>query len=392
MSGGTGLDKGKGSTDHTDYYKAYIARIGKEKIPCYEPTLGDQELEFLSDVIRRNWLSESKYVREFESRLAKLCQRKFAMAFFNCTSAMIAGMKALGIGQCDEVIVPSFSHPADPNSIAAIGATPIFADVDEKTLCLSVDTIDAVKTSKTKGILLVSLYGNAPEMTSIVNYAKENNLFLIHDCAAAFCSMYKGNPLTAYGDFSTLSFFVDKTITTGEGGMLLADDLNFINECNMYKHDGRRERGVDFIERRGYNFRMTELQAAVGVAQLDRLEHFITRKKEALKEYKKKLSGIPKVNVFKFSSESEIVPHRVLIFVPDAMRLIAHLTSLGIGVRTTFMPMHSQPCYNVKNVFPVTEKLYTTGVCLPSAPTLTQADIDFICSSIREFYEKGDKK
>ncbi len=377
---------------HIDHYKDYMTRIGKEKIANYEPILGDQEIEFLSDVIRRNWLSESKYVREFEGRLANLCQRKYAMAFCNCTAAMIVGMKALGIGIGDEVIVPSFSHPADPNSIEAVGSTTVFADVDETTLCLSAETIDAVKTTKTKGILLVSLYGNAPEMKSIVNYSKENNLFLIHDCAGALSSTYKGKPLAAYGNFSALSFFADKTITTGEGGMLLADDTRFINECNMFKHDGRKERGTDIIERRGYNFRMTELQAAVGVAQLNRLEYFITRKKEILDEYMGQLSGIPEVQIFRFSSEGEIVPHRILIFVPDAMKLIAHLTSLGIGARTTYMPMHSQPCYNIKKSFPVTERLYATGVCLPSAPSLTQADIDFVCSSIRKFYEKGGNK
>ena len=389
MSNNTVFDGGK---SHIDHYKAYMTRVGKEKIPFYEPVLGDQEIEFLSDVIRRNWLSENKYVREFESRLANLCQRTYAMAFCNCTSAMIAGMKALRIGQGDEVIVPSFSHPADPNSIAATGAIPVFADVDEKTLCLSVETIDTVKTSKTKGILLVSLYGNAPEMTGIINYAKKNNLFLIHDCAGAFCSTYKGKPLAAYGDFSALSFFADKTITTGEGGMLLADDINLINESNMFKHDGRKERGIDVIERRGYNFRMTELQAAVGVAQLNKLKHIITRKKEILKEYKKQLSGTAKVKVFNFNSKGEIVPHRILIFVPNAMKIIEHLTSLGVGARTTYMPMHSQPCYNVKKNFPVTEKLYATGVSLPSAPSLTQADIDFVCSSIKNFYGGDGKK
>ena len=296
-------------------------------------------------------------------------------------------MKSLGIKEGDEVIVPSFSHSADPNSISAIGAIPVFADVDENTLCLSVKTIDAVKTSKTKAIMLVSAYGNAAELDEIENYTKENNLFLINDCAPALFGVYKNKSIAAYGDFSVLSFFADKTITTGEGGMLLSDDINIINECNMYKHDGRKERGVDIIERRGYNFRITELQSAVGVAQLKKADYFVKRKKEILKTYTQKLSEINNVKLFQFSTKGDIVPHRVIIFVPEAKPLITYLNSLGIGVRSMFMPMHSQPTYNIKKEFPVTEKIFKKGLCLPSAPTLTEQDIKFICDSIKNFYE-----
>lgn len=372
-------------------YEAYMARVNQENIPCYEPSVGKEELELLADVIGRSWLSESKYTREFESQLAMLCERKYALAFSNATAAMIVGMKSLGIGLGDEVIVPSFTHSADPNSIAATGATPVFADVDEATFCLSVKTIDAVKTRKTRGILYVALYGNSGDIAAVADYAKKNALFLINDCAAALCSSYLGKPVTSYGDFSVLSFFADKTITTGEGGMLITDDTDLLAECNIYKHDGRRERGVDLVERRGFNFRITELQAAVGVAQLSKLRYFIRKKKEILKEYQNNLLGMPEVDCFEFSRNCDAVPHRVLIIVRDAAALISCLTPLGIGVRRTFMPMHSQPCYNIKHEFPITERLYATGVCLPSGPTLSQANVEFVCSSIKEFYAKVAK-
>ena len=227
--------------------------------------------------------------------------------------------------------------------------------------------------------------------TALYEYAKKNNLFLISDCAAALCSSYKGRRVTTFGDFAVLSFFADKTITTGEGGMFLSDNAELLAECNIYKHDGRRERGVDLIERRGYNFRITELQAAVGVAQLGKLDYFIKRKKEVLEIYRQQLSNISSVKLFQFSSGCDPVPHRVLIFVPNASELIAYLTLLGIGVRTTFMPMNSQPCYSIEKELPVTERLYTTGVCLPSAPTLTQEMINFVCHSIKDFYTKENK-
>ncbi len=372
-------------------YDAYMSRVSHENIPCYEPSVDRKELELLADVIGRNWLSEGKYTREFEGLLAKLCGRKYSLAFSNATAAMIVGMKSLSISPGDEVIVPSFTHSADPNSISATGATPVFADCDETTLCLSVKTIATVKTTKTRAILYVALYGNSGDIAAVADYAKKNNLFLINDCAAALCSSYMGKQVTSFGDFAVLSFFADKTITTGEGGMFLTDNAELLAECNIYKHDGRRERGVDLIERRGFNFRITELQAAVGIAQLGKLSYFIKRKKEILKEYQQHLSKIPEVKLFRFSPDCDAVPHRMLIFVPDAAALISYLTPLGIGVRTTFMPMHSQPCYSVKEEFPVTEKLYATGVCLPSAPTLTQAKVDFICSSIKNFYAKEKK-
>lgn len=366
-------------------YQSYVARIGKEKIPCYEPSIGKEELELVTDVINRNWLSENKYTREFENQLSKICRRKYATCFSNATSALIAGMKSLGLKEGDEVIVPSFSHSADPNSICAAGATPVFADIDENALCLSVKTITAVKTSKTKAILFVSAYGNVGELDDVERYTKRNNLFLINDCAPALFGSFKNKPVTAYGDFSVLSFFADKTITTGEGGMLLSDNNELINAANIYKHDGRKERGVDTIERQGYNFRITELQSAIGVAQLKKANFFVKRKKEILNIYREKLAGVSGVKVFKFNPDGDLVPHRIIIFVPEATSIIKYLNSCGVGVRTLFMPMHSQPAYSTKKEFPATQKVFREGVCLPSAPTLSEKDIEFVCDCIKNF-------
>lgn len=379
------------TSEKTKYYDAYMSRVGAEKMPVYEPSLGHQEIEFLTDVIQRNWLSEGKYVREFESRLSRICQRQFALTFCNATAAFISGMKSLGIGPGDEVVVPSFAHSADPNSIAVTGATPVFADVDERTLCLSTDTIEAVRTRKTKAVLHINAYGNAGELDDIAAYAKQHGLIFINDCAPALYGTYRARSIASYGDFAVLSFFADKTITTGEGGMMLTDNADLIGEANIYKHDGRRERGYDLIERIGFNFRITELQAAVGVAQLNRIEHFVRRKLEVLEAYRQDLAGIPEIELFRFNPEGGIVPHRVILLVPEARPLIDHLNARGIGVRTLFMPMHSMPVYKSAQRFPVTERLYARGVCLPSAPTLTQANIEYICDAIRDYYQRGHK-
>ena len=367
-------------------YNDYMDRISNETIPAYEPDLGNDELTLLEDVIKSNWISEGKYVRQFEESLRVSCQMEYALAFNNCTAALITGMKSIGLGPGDDVIVQSLVHSADPNSISGVGANPIFSDVNEKSLCLSVDNIDRVKTLNTKAVLYVSLYGNAADLNDITDYCRQNNLFLINDCAPALFGMLNNKPIASYGDFSALSFFSDKTITTGEGGMLLTNNIELINECNIYKHDGRKERGVDIIDRKGYNYRLTELQAAVGVAQLGKSERFIKRKKENQKLFKKLLKNMESIDVFNFNPEGDIVPHRNIIFVPNAPELIAYLVSNGVGARTLFMPMHSQPCYNYLGDFPITENLYKTGVCLPSAPSLTNDNIEYICSLIKEYY------
>ena len=367
-------------------YEDYMDRISNESIPVYEPEVGNDELALLEDVIKSNWLSEGKYVRKFEEKLRKVCARDYALAFNNCTAALITGMKSMDIGSGDEVIVQSLVHSADPNSIAASGANPVFAETDEKTLCLSIENIDRAKTNKTKAVLYVSLYGNASDLDGITEYCKQSGLILINDCAPALFGQYKNRPIASYGDFSTLSFFADKTITTGEGGMLLTDNIELISECNIYKHDGRKERGVDVIERMGFNYRLTELQAAVGVAQLKKSDRFIRRKKENQQSIKTLLKGVDRVNVFHFNPEGDIVPHRNIIFVPNASELIAYLVANGVGARTLFMPMHSQPCYNHNNDLPITEKLYETGVCLPSAPSLTADNIEFISQLIKNYY------
>lgn len=367
-------------------YQEYMDRVGKEQIPCYEPIVGQEEIENLISVIKSGWLSEGRFTRLFEEKLSKLCTRKYALSFSNATAAMIVGMKALGIGKGDEVIVPAFAHPADPNAISQTGANPIFADVNEETMCLDISSVKSLITSKTKAILYISVYGNVGNIDELCQFAKEKKLFLINDCAPALGGQYKNKSIASYGDFSVLSFFADKTITTGEGGMLLTDNPKIIEESNIFKHDGRRERGHDLIERLGYNFRVTEMQSAIGCAQLNKLDKFIKRKIEISNKYKNKLANNPRIKLFSFNKNGIINPHRIILIVDNSKELIKFLSAEGIGVRSLFMPMNSQPIYNHKGDFPITEKLHNSGVCLPSAPSLKDDDISFICNKINEFY------
>jgi len=370
-------------------YGQYMNRIKKEKIPCYETSVGSLEKKYLNKVINSGWLSEKNYTKKFEKYIARFSERKFSLTFTNATTALIVGMKSLGIKKGDDVIVPSFTHSADPNSIFATGAKPIFAEVSAESMCLSLDSIKKAKTKKTKAILYVAAYGNCDELGEIEKYAKANKIFLIIDAAAALGSIYKGRHIGSFGIFAVHSFFADKTITTGEGGMLLTDSNKLLAKCNLYKHDGRKERGFDKIEIAGLNCRFTELQAAVGFAQTKKLNFFIKKKKKIYKFYSKEIKNIKNIEIFKYNKYCNAVPHRIVIFVKkNSKRLLKYLNNNGIGVRTLFVPMHSQPAYNTKKNFINSKKLFETGICLPSSPKLTEQKILFICSKIKYFCEK----
>ena len=368
-------------------YQSYVNRISRERIPQYESSFSGKEKEYLTEVIDGNWVSEGKYVREFESQLARIAGKDYAVAFCNATAALITGMKGLGIGQGDDVIVPSLSHSADPNSIVQVGANPIFADINRRTLCLSVDNISSALTDKTKAVLYVNAYGNTDEIDKVEEFLNLRNIYLINDSAPALNCQFEGRPISSFGAFSILSFYADKTISTGEGGALLTDDQVLVKESNMYKHDGRKERGYDIIDRIGFNFRMTEMQAAVGVAQIERLQEICQQKLAVYHQYQKGFNEFRHADLLEYHKQCQIVPHRVVIFVENGERLVEYLVSKGIGARRLFMPMHSQSVYGLSDEkFPNTILAYKEGVCLPSAPTLTTKQISHVISTVRSYY------
>jgi perosamine synthetase len=377
-----------GSDEKNKAYEEYMCRVSKEKIAVYEPSLGVEELKNLEQVVKSNWISEGKYTREFEKLLALESERKFSLAFSNATSALITGMKSLGIGPESEVIVPTFAHSADTNAISATGAVPRFADVNENTLCLSTNTIDAVIDEKVKAVLFVCAYGNATGLIEIVDYCKNNSLLLVNDCAPALFGRINEKSIASFGDFSVLSFFADKTITTGEGGMLLTNNSNLVTDCNMYKHDGRKERGHELIERRGFNYRITEFQSAVGVAQFKKGPRFAQRKQEILNLYRIFLTDTPNTEVFNFNFNKEAVPHRVVLFVKDSESLIDHLVNEGIGARRLFRPMHSQPVYGMDHHFTNSQELYNHGLEVPTYPGLKDSQIKNICKVITKYMSR----
>ena len=370
----------------TNDYKNYIQRISAEKIPAYAPLFSGLEEEYLNEVIRSGWLSEGQFTRRFEEEIALLSEKSYALSTTNGTAALMIGMLSLGLKSGDEVIVPSLSHSADPNSVASIGLVPVFSDVSLDTLCLTVEEIEKVRTEKTRAVLNICAYGSSDNLEEIADYCKSKNLKFINDCAPALGCFFRGKPMASYGDISMHSFFADKTITTGEGGMLLTNDLEVLKKANIYKHDGRRERGHDVIEEVGYNFRVTEMQSAIGVAQLKNYSLIREKKIAVHKEYKRLFNqNSGHIKFYEFQNENTL-PHRNIIFVEDANRVILGLSKLGIGARTLFMPMNQQPIYNLtsKSKFPNSDYLFSTGICLPSGPSLTCEQIERVYESVME--------
>ncbi|MBI4461808.1 MAG: DegT/DnrJ/EryC1/StrS family aminotransferase [Acidobacteria bacterium] len=366
-------------------YYEYEQKLKSEKIPYYESWLGEEELRQVTEVIRKNWISEGAKTREFEDRLAAMHERKYALAVVNCTAALIMGMKAMGIGEGDEVIAPTFTFIASVNAIRLAGATPVLVDVDPQTFTLDPEAAERAITSRTKAIMPVHLYGHPADMECILALAERYQLRVVEDTAQGLGVKYRGKPVGSLGDVACLSFFADKAITLGEGGLVMTNADEVFRELLMLKNDGRLERGIYLHQRVGYNFRITDLQAAVGLAQLDKLPRIIQAKRRNVELYKRYLEGVEGIEFTYQSPDCFVVPHRVNILVDDPEALERYLAEHGIGARRFYYPVHRQPCYNLPGPFPVAERLYARGFSFPSAPTLEEKQIALICDKVKAY-------
>lgn len=357
-------------------------------IPQFEPWLGEEELALVSETIRDNWITGGKKVQEFEQRIGDLCQVKYAIAVCNGTLALYVGLKALGIGEGDEVIVPDFTFIASANSVVMAGAKPIFVDVDAKTFNIDPAAVEKAITPKTKAIMPVHIYGQPADMDAICQIANKYRIKIIEDAAQGIGVSFNGRPVGGIGDIGCMSFYADKTLTTGEGGMLLTNDDYLAKNCLFLKHQGRTGRGYYFHEEIGYNFRLTDLQAAVGLAQLSKLPIIIERKKRNEKYYQELLEDVKGIRFPYIDTRGFSVPFRINILVDNPEELSAFLNEHEIGSRRFFYPLHQQPCYNVTGEFHNSVKAYETGLSLPSSVSLTEEQIHYICEQIKAFMRK----
>lgn len=362
----------------------------KTFIPVYQPDLSGNEKLYVNECLDTSWISsKGRFVTEFEQKFATAVESSFAVSVSNGTVALHLALLALGIGAGDEVIVPSFTYIASVNAIRYVGATPIFVDIEPLSWQLDSHLIESHVTEKTKAIMAVHIYGHPSDMPAIKNIAKRHNLYLVEDCAEAFGAKIDSRHVGNFADISTYSFFGNKTMTTGEGGMVVTNDPTLDTRLRHLKGQGLmvdREYWHDIV---GYNYRMTNICAAIGLAQLERSDYFLSRKVQVADYYRMQLANLP----LTFQKVQRNVTHpwwmfSVLTedeFQRDSLR--KHLQAEGIETRPLFNPVHMMPMYSQNNItLAVTESIYCRGMNLPSWPGLSEQQLSHIVSSIRKFY------
>lgn len=360
-----------------------------------EPWIDHEELNELKKVIESTFVTESAMTDQFEDMCKKLTGSRYAVAMTNGTLALYACLKALHIGPGDEVIVPDLTFIASANAVIMAGAIPVFCDILKDTLCLDVESASIRITPHTKAIMPVHLYGQSADMVAIMKLASEHGLAVLEDAAQGVGVRFLGQHVGTFGEMGILSFFGNKTVTCGEGGIVLTNDENLARVCYRLKNHGRDRKGVFIHEEIGYNFSFTEMQAAVGVAQMNKLPRIIQRKKEIHDRYVSALSNISTLTLCPIDPRTEPVFWFTSIFSNETEQLAVWLLHRNIQTRRFFYPLHLQPCYQKEPTiasvnlgpFPVTEEAYRCGLSLPSSYLLTDDQQDAVIKEIINCYE-----
>lgn len=355
-------------------------------IPVAEPDLSGNEKKYVDDCLDTTWISSlGKYITEFEQGFAAFCGVRHGVSVSNGTAALHLALAALNIKAGDEVIVPDLTFVASANAVAYTGATPVLADVDKKTWNIDPEKIREKITADTKAIMPVHLYGHPCDMEPIMELASKHNLFVIEDCAEAHGAEYRGKRVGSIGTIGCFSFYGNKIITTGEGGMCVTNDEKLAERMRFLKDHGMT-RPHYYHPEVGFNFRMTNIQAAIGLAQLERIDKFIAAKIRNAKLYRQLLSNVPGITFQPEEPYARSVFWLHSILVEDDFRcsrgtLMKDLKAAGIDSRPFFIPMHELPPYR-QDGFPVAAELSRKGINLPSSTLLTEDDIKKICSVI----------
>jgi perosamine synthetase len=363
-------------------------------IPVCEPTLGGNEAKYVLQAIETNWISSAgQYIRDFEARFADFCGVRYGIACANGTVAMHLAMATLGLDPGDEVIIPTFTMIATANAVTYCGAKPVLVDMEPQYWQMDIDQVESKITSRTRAIVPVHIYGHPTDMDPLRALAQKHGLLVIEDAAEAHGAEYKGRRAGGLGDAAGFSFYGNKIITTGEGGMVTTNNREIARLAwNLRDHAFSHERHF-WHKYVGFNYRMTNLQAAVGLAQLEQLEGFVAARRQHALEYNCRLDGIPGIQTPREAPYAKNVYWMYGITVDEAeygmnrddLRRV--LAENGIETRTFFIPMHCQPVYWAQykgERYPVAEDLCKRGFYLPSASSLTLEEIEYVAEVIRE--------
>jgi perosamine synthetase len=365
-------------------------------IPVNEPLLDGNEKKYLMECIDTGWISsEGPFVHRFEAEFAARVGRKYGIAVCNGSVALDAAIVALKIAPGDEVILPAFTIISCAAAIVRAGAVPVLVDSDPKTWNMDPAQVEAKITARTRAIMVVHIYGLPVDMDKIMSIASRHALAVIEDAAEMHGQTYRGKPCGSFGDMSTFSFYPNKHVTTGEGGMIVTDDIQLAERCRSLRNLCFKPEQRFVHDELGWNFRMSNLQAALGIAQLERLDEFVARKRAMGLAYTQRLVGVPHIQLPIARTEYADNIYWVYGLVLedsvqfDAKSAMQRLSKLGVGTRPFFWPMHEQPVFHKMGLFaaeryPVAERIARRGFYLPSGMALTAGQTDEVVRRVKE--------
>jgi len=359
------------------------------KIQWWAPEIGEKEYDLVRKVLQSNYVNEGEVTELFEKRLATLLGTKHAVATTSGTSAIFLALAGLGVGTGDEVVVPDVTFIATANAVTMTGARPILVDVDPATLNMDPEALLRAITPRTKAVVPVHVSGRAADLGSILEIAQQHGLYVVEDAAEAFMSKLDDKCLGTFGVVGCFSFSPNKTITTGQGGLVVTDDDKLNRRLRELKDQGRPVRGTggdDTHDSIGYNFKFTNLQAAVGLGQLHYLDARLARMQDIYRCYARGLSGIDGISLIGFQLKRGESPQWTDAFVNRRDELDRFLAKNGIHCRRFWFPIHTQTPYRLPDAaFPNSTRMTRKALWLPSAFTLSGEDIAVVCQHVQRF-------
>lgn len=374
----------------------YASRTRLHRIPIMEPLLGGNELAYVSECVRTNWISsQGRFVRDFERIMAEFHGVEYALAVSNGTVALHLALDALGIGEGDEVIVPNLTFAASINSIIYTGASPVIVDVEADTWAISPEKISAAITPRTKAIMPVHLYGFPCDMPAIEAIAREHNLLVVEDNAEGLGTTLNGQLMATFGDAATFSFFGNKTVTTGEGGMIFFKDKAHYEKAAILRDHGMSKQRKYWHDYVGFNYRMTNLQAAIGVAQMERIDEILHKKCQIGAYYNESLADVEELTLPPQSPDVRNTYWLYTLLVNEQKTdlnrddIIKKLLQNGIEARPVFYPLHVMPPYvqYASGAYPNTEYISRQGFSLPSSVGLSAEQQMEVCRALKSLFK-----
>lgn len=365
--------------------------MSKSLIPVAAPFLAGNEKNYVMDCLESNWISSrGSYIERFERAFADFCGVKHAVSCSNGTTALHLALLALGVGPGDEVIVPTLTFVATANAVTYCGGLPIMIDAEPRAWNIDASLIETKITPRTKGIIVVHLYGHPVDMDPIMEIARRHGLFVLEDAAEAHGAIYKGKTVGSIGDVATFSFFGNKVLSTGEGGMVVTNDSELARTMDRLKDQGMDPNQRYWYPIIGYNYRMTNIAAAIGLAQVEKADWHIERRRELASWYRRYLEGVPGLIL---QVEEDWVRHVYQFFTIVLAReistsreqILKHLLDRGIEGRPVVFPVHTLPAYRQSAIgqpFPVAESIASRGINLPTFAGLGEMEARFVCDNI----------